>query len=152
MVDIINLNSNGGANMIADDAQPTLTLENTGGGVGLKTSGLVVVSGASIDTVNISTLGVNTIQGTATTSPVLTLSKTVLGTASTATFVLPVASVASGPAIQLAGTAFVSAVSIVFAASANWAGLGALRVRVTDNSFRWIPLLPDGTVTAAVWS
>ena len=60
------------------------------------------------------------------------------------------ASVASVAAIGLYNTSFVSAVSIVFAASANWAGMGALRVMKTDGTFGWIPILPDAVVTAAV--
>lgn len=57
---------------------------------------------------------------------------------------------ASVPMISLVNNAFVSAVSIVFAASANWAGIGVMRVVRTDGTFGWIPILPDGVVTAAV--
>ena len=61
-------------------------------------------------------------------------------------------STASGAVLNLAGKSFVSAVSIVFAASANWAGAGAIRVVKTDGTFGWIPVLPDAVVTAAVAS
>lgn len=62
---------------------------------------------------------------------------------------LGVASVASGAVIGLISGAFVSAVSIVFAASANWAGMGGIRVARTDGTFGWLPVLPDGVFTAA---
>ena len=58
-------------------------------------------------------------------------------------------SVASLAVMKLSGGAFVSAVSIVYAASANWTGQGAIRVVLTDGTFGWIPVLPDGVVTAA---
>lgn len=61
-------------------------------------------------------------------------------------------STASGAVLNLGGKAFVSAVSLIFAASANWAGMGAIRVVKTDGTFGWIPVLPDGQVTAAVVS
>ena len=57
---------------------------------------------------------------------------------------------ASAPLISLVNGAFVSAVSLIFAASANWAGMGAIRVVRSDGTFGWIPVLPDGQVTAGV--
>ena len=62
---------------------------------------------------------------------------------------LSTSSVPSAAAICLTDTAFVSAVSLVFAASANWAGMGAIRVVKSDGTKGWIPILPDGSVTAA---
>jgi hypothetical protein len=56
---------------------------------------------------------------------------------------------ASAALVGLINNAFVSAVSIVFAASANWAGLGVARVARTDGTFGWVPILPDAVVTAA---
>lgn len=58
-------------------------------------------------------------------------------------------SIASGAVLNLSGKSFVSAVSLVFAASANWAGMGAIRVVKTDGTFGWIPVLPNAVVTAA---
>ena len=73
------------------------------------------------------------------------------GSANTTQAVLELSpsSLASGAVFGLSGGAFVSAISIVFAASANWAGMGAVRVVKTDGTFGWIPILPDATVTAA---
>lgn len=94
-------------------------------------------------------------------SPALTLTNTGAGAgiritttpAANATIGVPirvgVGSVASGAVLALTETAFVSAVSIVFAASANWAGLGVMRIVRTDGSFGWVPVLPDAVVTAA---
>lgn len=59
------------------------------------------------------------------------------------------ASTASVPAITLVGRSYTSAVSLIFAAGANWAGMGAIRVARPDGTFGWIPVLPDGQVTAA---
>ena len=59
-------------------------------------------------------------------------------------------SAASVPMISLVNGAFVSAVSLIFAAGTGWAGLGAIRVVRTDGTFGWIPVLPDAQVTAAV--
>ena len=58
-------------------------------------------------------------------------------------------STASGAVLNLGGKAFVSAVSLIFAAGANWAGMGAIRVVKTDGTFGWIPVLPNAQVTAA---
>jgi hypothetical protein len=113
MANIMNFNAEVGANFIADDASPGLTLENTGGGSALKLK-VTQVANNSIGVLDLS-----------------------------------VGSTASGAALGLSGGAFVSAVSIVFAASANWAGMGAIRVARTDGTFGWIPVLPDGVVTAA---
>ena len=83
---------------------------------------------------------------------VLNLTRTNAGNYSIAALSLPGSSVASGAVIQLSSTAFTSAVSLIFAAGANWAGMGAIRVRRPDNSFGWIPVLPDGQVTGAVFA
>lgn len=57
---------------------------------------------------------------------------------------------ASVPVFQLQANSFVSAVSIVFAASANWAGMGGVRVLLSDGiTYGWIPVLPNGQFTAA---
>ena len=112
MANLINIDSESGANMIGDDTQPTLTLENQGGGSSLQ----VVSNGAANAT--LTGLRLNS-------------------------------STASVAAIVLTGRAFVSAVSLIFAAGANWAGMGAIRVARSDGTFGWIPVLPDGQVTAA---
>lgn len=94
------------------------------------------------------------------TTPVLTLKNTSTGAglrvqntpagnATQAALQIGVNSVASAPSFGLIGGAFVSAVSLIFAAGANWAGMGAIRVVRTDGTFGWIPVLPDGQVTAA---
>lgn len=146
MANLLNIDAEIGADLIGDDAQPTLALRNTSTGPGLRAFGLVLTSTASIDQI----AGEPTVTSAATTGTNLTLSKTVLGTASTAMLSLQVASVASGPAIDLTGTSFVS-VTTIQATTGGVAGTGALRVRLTDNdTFGWIPIYPDAAVTAAV--
>lgn len=57
---------------------------------------------------------------------------------------------ASIPIFEFQANSMVSAVSIVFAASANWAGLSVVRVKFSDGTtYGWIPVLPSATVTAA---
>lgn len=93
-------------------------------------------------------------------SPAITFDNTGTGSAlrvqkspaannSIAALELGVGSMASGAAFGLVQGAFVSAVSIVFAASANWAGMGGIRVARSDGTFGWIPIIPDGSFTAA---
>jgi hypothetical protein len=79
----------------------------------------------------------------------LRLTNTPTAGASIAVLELGVGSVASAAALGLVGGAFTSAVSLIFAAGANWAGMGAIRVVRTDGTGGWIPVLPDGQVTAA---
>ena len=81
---------------------------------------------------------------------VLTVSRATLGSASAAVMGLDIGSTASGPVLQLVGQSFVSAVSIVFAASANWAGMGGIRVQLSDGvNYGWIPIIPPASFTAA---
>lgn len=111
MANVRNIDAEAGANMIGDDATPTLSFANT--------------VGPALEVVG-ATTGNATLSGLRLTQ-----------------------SIASGAVMNLAGKSFVSAVSIVFAASANWAGMGAIRVVKTDGTFGWIPILPGAVVTAA---
>ncbi len=94
------------------------------------------------------------------TTPALTLSNATVGPslklvrlgagAASVGVVQITASGASVPIFQLNANSFVSAVSLIFAASANWAGMGAIRVQLSDGiTYGWIPVLPNGQVTAA---
>lgn len=131
MANLINLNAEVGANFIADDTDAGLTIENTGGGPALKVvGGIVLTSGASVQT--------------------LSVGGQILAAAATVTNLnVYGASRASGAVLALKGDAFVSAVSLIFAAGSGWAGMGAIRVVRTDGTFGWIPVLPDAQVTAA---
>lgn len=110
MANLLNIDAESGANIIGDDATPTLSISNTVG------PALEVVA-----------------KGTANAS--------ISGLKLTS-------SVASEAVMQLGGGAFVSATTIKFTTGAV-AGTGAIRVALTDGTFGWIPVLPDGTVTAA---
>ena len=105
-------------------------------------------SGASL--VGDDTAPALTLKNTLATGPALRVEKLGAANASIAALELSAASTASVPVIGLVNGAFVSAVSLIFAASGNWAGMGAIRVARNDGTFGWIPVLPDGQVTAAV--
>lgn len=145
MANIVNLNAETQAMMIGDDAQPTLTLKNSSTGVGLEVDYMVSTSGASIAIIT----GAPLITSNATAVVPLTVSRSVMGNGSVALATFQVSG-ASVPVFEFKQNALVSAVSIVFAASANWAGLSAVRVKFSDNTtLGWIPVLPSAVVTAA---
>jgi hypothetical protein len=80
----------------------------------------------------------------------LAVSRTTIGTA-TVGLMRFATSGASIPVMQFAGSALVSVVSIVFAASANWAGTKVIRVVNDDGTqLGWIPVLPTAVVTAGI--
>ena len=129
MANLINLDAEVGANYIGDDAGPSLTVSNLSTGPGLKVHGLVLTSTASIDA---ATIG----------GPVLAAAATI------ANLNLRGASRASGAVFALKGDAFVS-VTTIKATTGGVAGSGAIRIVLTDGTFGWIPVYPDGAVTAA---
>lgn len=135
MANVINLNAEIGANYIGDDAQPSLAITNTSTGPGLLVDDVVVTSAATISQLNLAVSSIPA--GNATVGISLQI---------------PTPSVASGAILKFSGQAYVSAVSLIFAASANWAGMGAFRVVRPDGTFGWVPVLPDGQVTAAIVS
>lgn len=130
MANIINLNAETGANYIGDDAEPALAITNSSTGAGLQTDKLVATSSATIAQVNVN-------------KGILAAAATIVGM----NFGTP--SVASGAVMAFKGNAYVSAVSLIFAAGAGWAGMGAIRVVRSDGTFGWIPVLPNTQVTAA---
>jgi len=130
MTNLLNLQAETGADFISDDSGPGLLFWNSSTGPGMASRGAVFVSTVSIDKLNIN-------------PGVLAANATVVGL----NFATP--SVASGAVINLRGQAFVSAVSLIFAAGSGWAGMGAVRVVKSDGTFGWIPVLPNAQVTAA---
>ena len=158
MANLLNINAESGANIIGDDAQPTLTITNTSTGPALNLDRLVVSGAATIGgDVNFA----SPVAGLATiTAPVTLISTTTLvtslniirtqiGNGSVALAIFSVSG-ASVPVFEFQRNAIVSAVSIVFAASGNWAGTGVIRVKYNDNTtLGWIPVLPSAVVTAA---
>ena len=137
MANIRNLDAESGANYIGDDAQPSLTFNNSSTGPGLSVDRLQITSTATLGSPSLS-------------QPAATFFRTLVGNASVGVIAI-MASGASVPAIELRGSAWVSAISIVFAASAHWAGMGAVRTLLPDGiTYGWIPVLPSAVVTAAV--
>lgn len=152
MANISNLNAEVGANLIGDDAQPTLTLTNSSTGAGLEVDRLVVTSTATIagQVAFSASLAANVTIGSGATAQVpFNVVRTVIGSPSIALQTFQVSG-ASVPVFEFKTNALVSAVSIVFAASGNWAGLSVVRVKMSDGvTYGWIPVLPSASVTAA---
>ncbi len=141
MANLPNLDAEVGADYIADDAQPGVAFRNTGTGPGLRVYGLVSTSAASID------LGfIPTIRAPTATAVALELDRAVEGNSTVAILQLNLGSTASGPIFELGEQGFVSCTTILFTTGAT-AGVGAIRVKHGDN-YKWIPVLPDGSVTA----
>ena len=75
MSNLINIHASTNADIVGDDAQPTLRLSSTSTGPGIRAYGLVATSTASIDLANIPTL-----TSAASNDVILTLQRTVVGT------------------------------------------------------------------------
>lgn len=130
MPNTININAETGANLIGDDAEPTLQISNTSTGAGLKVDTFVATGAATVAQVNL-------------TPAIPAANATIVG------INLSTPSRASGAVFNLKGQSYVSAVSIIFAAGAGWAGMGGIRVVRSDGTFGWIPVLPAAQFTAA---
>lgn len=127
-----NLNSDP-ADYIGDDAQPALRIRNVGTGPGAFLEGLVSNSGASIDRVELGGTGAgNILAANASIGQQLVLSTP---------------SRASGAFLKF-NAGLVSCTTILATTGAT-AGTFAIRVVRPDGTFGWIPVYPDGTVTAA---
>lgn len=152
MPNTLNINAETGANIIGDDDQPALTITNSSTGAGLQVDRLVVTSTATIAggvALSASLLANVTIGSTATATVPFSVARTVIGSPSVALQTYQVSG-ASVPVLEFRANALVSAISIVFAASANWAGMSVIRVKFSDGiTYGWIPVLPSATVTAA---
>ena len=130
MSNIINLDAETGADYIGDDAQPAVSFSNSSTGPGLQVDRFVNTSSATLAQVNIN-------------------AGALAANASIAGLNFGRTSVASGAVMAFLGGAYVSAVSLIFVAGTGWAGMGAIRVVRSDGTFGWVPVLPDGQVTAA---
>ena len=145
MSNLIDLWAESGASFIGDDAQPALTITNSSTGAGIQTNRLNVSSSATIATLTTTDMVLSnvTVSQLRVAQAIPAANATVIG------FSLQGASRASGAVLAFTGDGLVSAVSIVFAASGNWAGLRAARVVLNNGQFGWIPVLPDAVVTTA---
>lgn|SRR3990167_6628178 len=155
MANINNLDAEIGANLIGDDAQPAVAFSNSSTGPGLRAFGTVLTSTATVDFADIAAVRLSstvTISSGATATRPVSIARTVYASPTVALMSFGISG-ASAPVVELLGHAFTSAVSLIFAASGNWAGMGAIRVKYPDGTtYGWIPVLPDGQVTAAVLS
>ena len=136
-----NIDATSQADVIGNDAQPTLKLVNTSTGPGLLTLGLVATSTASIDK-----LYVPTIESASTTAAALTVRKTVPGNMSIGTLRISGNSLASGAVLEFYEKGFASITSVVLTSVANTDY--AIRVQVGTET-RWIPLFKDAAIIGA---
>jgi hypothetical protein len=119
MANLLNLDAETGSNAIYDDTSAGLTLENSSTGAALALDKLQVDS--DILAAN-ATVGVGvSIRGS---------------------------SVASGAVLAFTSSALVSCTTIK-CDTGGVAGTKAIRVVVEDGTFAWIPVYPDGAITAA---
>lgn len=129
MANLLNYDAESGAGAIGDDSTPTLSLSNTSTGPGLEVDGLVVSSNATITNMTLS-------GGTAAANATVTGLKLVGN------------SIASGASFSLINdSSFVSVSTITFT-TAVAGNVGAVRIVKPDGTFGWIPVMPDGAVTA----
>ena len=136
-----NIDATSQADVIGNDAQPTLKLVNTSTGPGLLTLGLVATSTASIDK-----LYVPTIESASTTAAALTVRKTVPGNMSIGTLRISGNSLASGAVLEFYEKGFASITSVVLTTVANTDY--AIRIQVGTET-RWIPLFKDAAIIGA---
>lgn len=141
MSNLLNLQAETGADLLADDAQPALTIGNSGTGPGLQVRGLVLTSTASIDAIQTASI---TYTGGATG---LTITRNPVGNMSIGVLRIIGNSIASGAMLEFAGKgAFASITSVVLTTVANTDY--AIRVQVGLET-RWIPLFKDAAIIGA---
>ena len=144
MPNLINLNAEAGANYIGDDVNASLTITNSSTGAGVQVDKLVATSSATVVAAEL--VGANRVVSTATATVPLVATRTVVGSSTVAMLALDIASTASGAVLELRNQGFASCTTILFT-TGGVAGTGAVRVKYGDN-YGWIPVLPDGAVTA----
>lgn len=121
MANLINLDAESDADMIGDDAQPTLTLKNTSTGAGLR---------------------VAVIDNSSATAGVL-VRNALVGNMSIGVLRVQGNSVASGAVLEFTNKGFTSITSVVLTTVANTDY--AIRVQVGLET-RWIPLFKDAAI------
>lgn len=124
MANLLNLDAETGADMIGDDAQPTLALSNSSTGADLR---------------------VGTVEGESATSTVL-VRQPAVGNMSIGVLRVQGNSVASGAVLEFTNKGFASITSVVLTTVANTDY--AIRVQVGTET-RWIPLFKDAAIIGA---
>lgn len=125
MADLIDFQSESDKHILNDDATPTLKLTNTN--ASLAGRALQANSISVVPTVNKIAAGNATVGGSISLAP---------------------SSVASGALLDFGAGALVSLTSVL-STTGGAAGTYGVRVLVGDGEFGWIPVYPDGAVTAA---
>ena len=124
MSNLINIDAEQGADIIGDDAQPTLTLVNTSTGAALRAA---------------------TIDNSSSTAGVL-IRNALVGNLSIGVLRVQGNSVASGAVLEFTNKGFASITSVVLTTVANTDY--AIRVQVGLET-RWIPLFKDAAIIGA---
>lgn len=122
MANLVNIYAESGADIIGDDAQPTLKLDNSSTGEALR------VTTASA------------------TGPAMTVTKSAIGNMSVGLLKIQGNSIASGAVLEFSNKAFASITSVVLTTVANTDY--AIRVQVGLET-RWIPLFKDAAIIGA---
>lgn len=111
MANLVNIYAEAGADIIGDDAEPTLALKNTSSGPGARLFGVVSTSGASIADLDV--------VGSLATRPAAIVTQAVVGNQSIGVLKIVGNSVASGAAIEFSNKSFISITSVVLTTVAN---------------------------------
>jgi len=144
MSNLVDLWSETQASLIGDDTGPALTLRNTAGGPGLNVDRLVAISGATMGLLSATDMVISnmTVSLLRVAQAIPAANATIIGTS------FQGASRASGALFAFTANALVSLTSVL-ATTGGVAGTYGLRVVRPDGTFGWIPVYPDGAVTAA---
>ena len=140
MANLPNFDGETGADLIGDDAQPTLSLSNTSTGPGLRAFGFVNTSTASIDIINTTVVERNSATGG------VLIRNGAVGNLSIGVLRVQGNSVASGAVLEFTQKGFASITSVVLTTVANTDY--AIRVQVGLET-RWIPLFKDAAIIGA---
>lgn len=131
MPNLVNIHAEQDANIIGDDAQPTLALSNSSTGHGLQVDNLYVSNSARSSII---------------TAPALTIRRTLPGNISIGTLRISGNSTASGAVLDFVEKGFVSITSVVLTTVSNTDY--AIRVQVGTET-RWIPCFKDAAIIGA---
>lgn len=133
---LLNIDAETDANIIDDGTEPTLKITNSSG-TALEVNKLVASSSATISGANLAAIAK------------LDIDTPILAAAATVTAVdIRGASVASGAVMSFTGDSAYS-LSTIKATTGGVAGTYGVRVVLPDGTFGWLPIYPDGAVTAA---
>lgn len=128
---VLNIDAETGANIIGAEATPVLSISNASTGPAIKVNDFVATSDATVASLGLS-------------GGILTANATI------AQLHIPGASAASAPLISFTGLKTLASCTTIAFTTGGVAGTYAIRVAVPSGLFGWIPILPDGAISATV--